>query len=417
VDSVICFENVYKQFTLYRERPRSFQELFLFWRRYRRHKPEKFAVLQNLNFQVTPGETVGIIGANGAGKSTILKLVARIIQPTRGKVTVNGRVAALLELGAGFHPDLTGRENVYLNGAVLGFSRKEMRRCFDEIVDFSELESFIDVPVKHYSSGMYMRLAFAVAIHLDPEILLVDEILAVGDSAFQRKCVDRIYEMRQQGVTILMVSHSLEAVTRLCNRVVWLEEGQIQADGPAREVVQAYLNLVNRKDQERLAREQSTETLEDETDRLGSGEIRVTHVEFLDAQGIPTGVFRTGDRLTIRLHYQAAEPIERPVFGIALYRDDDLHVTGPNTKTGNLTIAVANGAGHIDYMVDELPLMAGRYELTCSVYDETISHQFDHLHRACGFSVQPRTVWDELGVVHLPARWVCSSNTSNGSKA
>ena len=225
----IRFDRVSKKFILHKERPRSFQELALSL--FRRHNDphsrahlsgdsqEEFWALKEVSFTVERGESVGLIGPNGAGKSTALKLVARVLEPSSGRVMVNGQVAALLELGAGFHPDLTGRENIYLNGAVLGFDHKGMRRRFDAIVAFSELEPFIDVPIKHYSSGMYMRLAFAVAVNVDPEILLVDEILAVGDSAFQRKCLDRIYDMRQQGVTILMVSHNLDATARLLSLI------------------------------------------------------------------------------------------------------------------------------------------------------------------------------------------------------
>jgi len=405
----IRFQNVSKQFTLHRERPRSFQEVFLSWRRHRRQKPEQFWVLRDLTFDVAKNETLGVIGSNGAGKSTILKLIAGIIVPTRGKIDVSGRVSSLLELGAGFHPDLTGRENVFLYGSLLGLSRATMRQRFDEIVAFSELDEFIDLPVKTYSSGMYLRLAFAVAIHVDPEVLLIDEILAVGDSAFQRKCTDRIYEMRRQGVTILLVSHSLDSVIRLCSRAIWLEDGRALADGPAREVVQAYLDRVNEIDRARLTRAKARSGDGDVTDRTGSGEIRVTDVEFLNGQGRPAQVFRTGDPLVVRIHYWADEPVERPVFGLGLYRDDDLHVTGPNTKTGGLTIPVADGRGSVDYSIAELPLMAGRYELTVTVYDDTISHQYDGVYRAYSFSVQPRTPWDRLGVVELAARWLSVS--------
>ncbi len=421
--TAIRFDQVSKKFMLQKERPRSFQELVLGLLR-RRNEPrihadsqEEFWALKGVSFTVERGESVGLIGPNGAGKSTALKLVARVLEPSSGRVTVNGQVAALLELGAGFHPDLTGRENIYLNGAVLGFDYKGMQRRFDAIVAFSELEPFIDVPVKHYSSGMYMRLAFAVAINVAPEILLVDEILAVGDRAFQRKCLDRIYEMRREGVTILMVSHDLDATVRLCSRAIWLEDGSVQLDGDSRQVADRYLQWVNEKDRMRLDRQQAQrqEEAEDEEGegakqpsapvRAGSGEIRITDVEFLNGSGEAATVFRTGDPLTMRLHYRAEEPIERPVFGIGLYRDDDLHVSGPNTHTDGLTIPLVDGEGYLDYVVDSLPLMEGHYELTVAVYDETISHQFDGLYRAFTFTVQPRTPWDTLGVVRLPARW------------
>ncbi|HDD25427.1 MAG TPA: ABC transporter ATP-binding protein [Chloroflexi bacterium] len=419
----IRFDRVSKKFILHKERPRSFQELALSL--FRRHNDphsrahlsgdsqEEFWALKEVSFTVERGESVGLIGPNGAGKSTALKLVARVLEPSSGRVMVNGQVAALLELGAGFHPDLTGRENIYLNGAVLGFDHKGMRRRFDAIVAFSELEPFIDVPIKHYSSGMYMRLAFAVAVNVDPEILLVDEILAVGDSAFQRKCLDRIYDMRQQGVTILMVSHNLDATARLCNRAVWLEDGLVQLDGDSHQVADRYLQWVNEKDQVRLEKSRSEQASHRDEEaktkgarrRSGTGEIRITEVEFLDVHGNAVHTFRTGDSMTVRLHYHAAERVERPVFGIGLYRDDDLHVSGPNTYTDGLTIPMLQGDGYLDYIVDSLLLMKGHYELTVAVYDETISHQFDGLYRAFDFTVQPRTPWDALGVVRLPGRW------------
>ena len=434
------FNHVSKYFVK-SHRATSFREtvINLFSRQRGPRQAERLQVLDDVSFKLEVGQTIGFIGANGAGKSSLLKLIVGILQPTSGEIRVSGRIAALLELGAGFHPELTGRENIYLNGSIMGLSRNEVARKFDDIVAFSELEDFIDMPVKHYSSGMYVRLGFSVAVNTQPEILLVDEVLAVGDAAFQRKCMDRIYDIRRQGVTILMVSHGLDAITRLCNRLLWLKDGIIKADGDSRQVADQYLQWINQKDQERLEKQadkknrgslekqvetEAPEPLEKQADaedpapsdesqpvepriplRGGTGEIRVTSVDFLDVQGVAVQVLCTGDPLTIRLYYCATELVEHPVFGIGLYRDDDLHVTGPNTKISNMIIPVASGESYVDYVIDHLPLMAGRYELTVAVYDETLSHQFDGLHRAYSFSVQPRTVWDTLGVVHLPARW------------
>ncbi|MBN1134947.1 MAG: ABC transporter ATP-binding protein, partial [Anaerolineae bacterium] len=261
----MTFDRVSKQFTLRHERARSFQELFLSLPGLRRNRlpvtpgrvapakgKERFWALRNVSFEIGSSGMVGIIGPNGAGKSTVLKLATRIIEPSAGRISVNGRVSALLELGAGFHPDLTGRENVYLNGSILGFSRAEMDCIFDEIVDFAEMDRFIDVPVKHYSSGMYMRLAFAIAINVRPDILLVDEVLAVGDQAFQARCLDRISEMKRRGVTIVLVTHDLDAVRSLCDRAIWLDEGKIQAEGTVDLVVEKYLNQVHMEDEQIL---------------------------------------------------------------------------------------------------------------------------------------------------------------------
>jgi ABC-type polysaccharide/polyol phosphate transport system ATPase subunit len=225
----IQFDHVSKKFILHRERPRSLQELAVNLFRRNNNSHEEFWALQDVSFTVEQGETLGLIGPNGAGKSTALKLISRIIEPTSGQIEVNGQVGALLELGAGFHPDLTGRENIYLNGSILGLSRAQIRRKLDAIIAFAELERFIDVPVKHYSSGMYVRLGFSVAVHTDPEVLLVDEVLAVGDQNFQHKCLERIMEMQRQGITICFVSHGLGEVRRLCSRAVWLDDGMVQA--------------------------------------------------------------------------------------------------------------------------------------------------------------------------------------------
>jgi len=235
--TALRFENVSKEFRLSKLRVRSLQEIFvnMFDREARRR--HQFWALQDVSFAVKPGETMAILGVNGSGKSTILKLISRIIEPTRGTITVGGRMSALLELGAGFHPDLTGRENIYLNGSILGFSRLAMRRRLDSIIEFADIGEFIDVPIRNYSSGMQMRLGFSVAVHVDPEIILVDEVLAVGDYSFQQKCLRRIGQMQQEGVTILFVSHDFQAVERLCSRAVWLEQGRVQADGDTAEVL------------------------------------------------------------------------------------------------------------------------------------------------------------------------------------
>src|SRR5436190_10621844 len=259
---VIKFSHVSKRFILHHERPRSFQEMVvnLFGLRNPSRRGvampgparEEFWALRDVNFSVYAGEAVGIIGENGSGKSTTLKLISRILEPSSGSVSVKGKVSALLELGTGFHPDLTGRENIFLNGSLLGIPRKEMVARYQSIVDFSELHEFIDTPIKHYSSGMIMRLGFAVAINVDPDILLTDEVLAVGDEAFQRKCLEQIALLRKRGVTILYVSHALDSVRGLCKRAIWLDHGRMIADGPAGDVVDQYLAYENERHAERL---------------------------------------------------------------------------------------------------------------------------------------------------------------------
>lgn len=235
--SVITFENVSKEFKLTQLPVRSLQDMFVYYLKKEMRGKRHFWALRDVSFSINPGETVGILGRNGSGKSTILKLISRIIDPTGGVITVNGRLSALLELGAGFHPDLTGRENIFLNGSILGLGRKAMRKKVDDIIDFAGIGDFIDVPIRNYSSGMQMRLGFSVAVHVEPELILVDEVLAVGDYSFQLKCLERIRQMQKDGVTILFVSHDFKAVQDLCTRALWLEDGQIQADGPVDEIL------------------------------------------------------------------------------------------------------------------------------------------------------------------------------------
>ncbi|RME54349.1 MAG: ABC transporter ATP-binding protein [Caldilineae bacterium] len=418
MSTVVEFDHVSKWFTLYHQN-RTLQERVQDLFRPRQNRiptKEQFWALRDVSFSVQEGETVGLVGANGSGKSTALKLIARILEPTQGAIRVDGRVSALLELGAGFHPDLTGRENVFLSGSLMGLSRQDMLRAFDEIVEFSEMEQFIDMPVKHYSSGMFMRLAFAVAVHVDPEILLVDEVLAVGDASFQRKCMEHIGQLKRAGVTIIMVSHDLETMARLCERIVWLEKGRVVEVGQGRQVVNNYVARVNELQQAALERQRTEEADEgpavDGRDSRNDGVLqgqeeqtgKITRIEVLTGGHVSTSIV-TGDDLTIRVHYRARQPITHPVFGLALHRDDGVHVTGPNTHVDEFVIDQIHGEGYIDYVLPHAPLMAGRYYISASLFDETVTLCHDYVHEFHSFLVQPRTVWDELGVVRFPAHW------------
>ena len=385
VTAAVRFDSVSKKFTLHHERTRSFQETVLAFLKRQNNSREELWALKDASFAVERGKTVGIIGPNGSGKSTILKLITRILEPTSGHVVVQGRVSALIELGTGFHPDLTARENIYLNGSILGFGRNEMKAKFDRIVEFSELEKFIDVPIKHFSSGMHMRLGFAVAIHVDPDILLIDEILAVGDQAFQNKCLAKIGELRSQGLTILFVSHDLEAVRNLCNSALWLEDGVIQDRGTTDKVIDSYLNNVTAVAEARLSREQRITSNEN---RWGSGEVEITEVKLLDAQGRERRSFKTGERMVVRLKYHAHIEVRQPVFGVAIYGSDGVHISGPNTKLSDYPVESVKGAGEIDYIIDMLPLLEGTYELSAVVYDQECLHAYDHQHRMHSFMVQ-----------------------------
>jgi len=404
VSSVIRFENVSKKFNLHRERARSFQELALsLFRRDTDSRDEEFWALRDVSFTVEQGETVGLIGPNGAGKSTALKLVSRIIEPTSGRIEANGRVGALLELGAGFHPDLSGRENVYLNGSILGLSRAQIRQKIAGIIAFAELERFIDMPVKHYSSGMRMRLGFSIAAHIEPEILLVDEVLAVGDAAFQRKCLERIDRMRSEGTTILFVSHSTEMVRKLCSRAVWLDEGELVADGSAESVATRYLTHTWDSEEGKLKpRKARTE----ESRRWGSGEVQIVSVRLLDGSGQEKQHFQTGEPLTVEMRYRAEKRVERPVFGLAIHRSDGTHITGPNTQFAGLDIPFIEGDGDIMYHVDHLPLMEGSYLLSVSVVNQDSTLMYDYHDRLYPFRVRHVGERGErYGLMSLGGEW------------
>jgi lipopolysaccharide transport system ATP-binding protein len=397
-DPIVIFDHVSKTFDLHRGRSRSFKELlvnFGRWRQSRVH--DDLHALQDASFVIERGEAVGFIGSNGAGKSTLLKLIARILEPDSGTVTVGGRVGALLELGSGFHPDLTGRENVYLNASIMGLNRRDVERRFDEIVAFSELERFIDVPVKHYSSGMYVRLGFAVAINMEPEILLVDEVLAVGDAAFQRKCFERIDRMRADGITLLFVSHSASAVRMHCSRAIWLESGEVLADGMAEAVVQRYTTYTWEKDEGKLQVPNGT--------RWGTGRVEITRVQLLDGDGEETQLFKTGEPLMVVLHYQATERVERPVFGLAIHRSDGTHITGPNTQFAGLDIAAVTGNGAVTYTVSELPLLDGLYAVSAAVHNWEDTETFDYHDRLYTFRVLPGEE-EKYGIVTLDGHWM-----------
>lgn len=399
---LIEFENVSKRFVLHHERARSFQELFVNAVK-RNSGREEFWAIKDVSFQIEQGESLAIVGPNGSGKSTTLKLVSRILQPTKGQVTVAKRVSALLELGAGFHPELTGRENVYLNGSLFGYSRSEMDAKFDDIVEFAELEHFIDTPIKHFSTGMVMRLGFSVAIFTDPEILITDEVLAVGDESFQRKCLDKIWQYRHEGRTIIFVSHSLSTVRTLCQRAIWLDHGVMKADGAASDVVDAYL-----VDTYKRSAEHGIDAAHSATgNRWGTGQALITDVRFCEASGAErTGpVYETGEPMVVRVSYDAKERIERPQFGLAIHRADGMHITGPNNVVHGRELPAIEGAGWFEYRIDRLPLLQGKYELTIAIYDHEALHPFDHHHRMYVFNVLNGTVREQEGGIQIPASW------------
>ncbi len=393
----ISIDGVSKRFRSYAGRAGSLKEAVT---RGTRASSQEFWALRDVTFDIPDGSMFSLIGHNGSGKSTLLRCIAGIYQPTAGSITSHGRISALLELGSGFHPDLSGRENVYLNVSIIGLSRKEIDRVFDEIVEFAEVEEFIDTPIRFYSSGMYVRLGFSVAVHVDPEILIVDEVIAVGDERFQRRCFDHLYELRRRGVTIVMVTHSLSTVQTMSDHAAWLDHGELQMVGPAGDVVQGYLERVNKA--ERSARTGGVEA--SDMAHHGSGEIVVSRIEILDAVGDPTGVGTHGDPLVIRLHYDTAEPIDSPVFALTL-RHNNMVVASSTTQASGVDLGRLDGVGFVDYAFDEFPVMPGNYEVFTSIYDDHGQHAYFHQDGPVHLPVRPGSRNVLPGLVDMPAVW------------
>ncbi|MBX3059793.1 MAG: ABC transporter ATP-binding protein [Anaerolineae bacterium] len=397
VEPVITFQNVSKRFVFSKERPRSgWRAVASIFARHQDEERDLWAV-RDVSFTVAPGQCFGIVGRNGSGKSTALKLIARILRPSDGRIIVRGRVSALLELGAGFHPDLTGRENIYLNASLLGLDEATTDARFDDIVAFSELGEYIEMPVKHYSSGMYMRLGFSVAIHMQPDILIVDEILAVGDQAFQTKCLDAIMQMRHDGVTIIMVSHNLNVMRTLCTHMLWMDKGRMRALGPVEDVAAEYQAYAYEK--EAAASSTAVAPAPD------SSGVDITAVRFLDAQGEANHVFLTGEPMTIEMQYVAHRPVDNPEFGLAIFRQDGVHVNGPNTKLAGLDLGRLHGPGVVRYHIERLPLLPARYEVTTAVHDGQTHFCYAYHQRAYTFRVVPGGADEMDGLIAMPATW------------
>jgi len=383
---------VAKRFRLYRERNQSLKAALL---RGRRAAYEEFWALRDVSFEIPEGTTFGLIGENGSGKSTLLKCIARILRPDAGEVRTHGTLAALLELGSGFHPELSGRENVYLNGSILGMSKRDIDARFDAIVDFAGIAPFIDQPVKTYSSGMYVRLGFSVAINVDPDILLVDEVLAVGDAAFQEKCMEKFAEFRRAGKTVVVVSHAMGSLRSFCDVAAWLEHGKLVRVGPATSVVDDYVD-------EGHAERKHTEG---GGSRWGSGEARLTKVQLLDAQGRSTTRVRTGDRVTLRLAYEADEPIAKPVFGLALENLEGVYVWAHHSRDGGFVPEKISGTGSVDLVVSRLMLQPGTFDVLASLVDYTTTHTYDFLRHCYRFDVEAGEPRESGGIVALGGEW------------
>lgn len=394
-DTAIEVSDVWKSFRIYQERSHTLKERFIG----RSNKYEEFWALKGVSFEVPQGSTLGIIGPNGSGKSTTLKVLARILTPNRGAVRVNGSIASLLELGTGFHPDLTGRENVYLASSVLGRSERETTAMYDSIVDFAGVEEFMELPVKNYSSGMYARLAFAVSISVEPDVLLLDEVLAVGDEEFQMKCYDRISHFRQDGRTIVLVSHSLDTIRSMCRDAIWIQKGHLQAYGPSEDVVADYLGDVHVNAAAVTAHEPGAS-------RWGNGDVTITGVRTIGPDGRATTALRGAEPVTIEVSYESARAVDELVVGLAIYRADSMeHVHGQNSLRSDLGLKLPP-RGTVRFAMDELPLLKGPYVMTVALHDRSSANVYDWHEREYAFTVldTARTL-GQGGLVYVPATW------------
>jgi lipopolysaccharide transport system ATP-binding protein len=440
-DSAIVVSDLSKKFRRYTERRTTLREQFV---RGRGKRDEDFWALRDINFEVERGTTFGLVGHNGSGKSTLLKILAGIHRPTTGSVSADGRLAALLELGSGFHPELTGRQNIYLNGAILGLSRKQVNKSMEEIIDFSGVEEFIDAPVKVYSSGMVVRLGFSIAVKVEPEILLVDEIIAVGDEQFQRKCMDHLFHLRQAGTTIVIVGHALMELRQLCSRGVWIEHGHQRMVGTISKVCDAYLAEVNLRETAATTSAESIIPIEavrplsppgapqhsdpdsvvntgsapdegsDQVDEAipdessgarewGTREIVVTAVDMLDGEGRRLAFTVPDTSVMFRLHYRASMPQQDVGFALEVKHESGTIVATPNSWVSGVTFDLDPGVGHVDMEVPQLNLLPGEYEI--GSYVASRGHTFHARYGALELRLRPGAGDMEPGLARIPNTW------------
>lgn len=412
-ENSIVIKDLTKKFKVYFDKGQSFKERILFRGR---NRHEDRVVLDGISLTVKKGEAVGLIGHNGCGKSTLLKLMTRILYPDKGTIDVKGRVSSLIELGAGFHPDMSGRENIYTNASIFGLSKKEIDRRLDDIIAFSELEEFIDNPVRTYSSGMYMRLAFSVAINVNADVLLIDEILAVGDTNFQAKCFSKLQEIKAKGTTIVIVSHSLEQIEAFCDRTVWINDGKIVADGLPRDIHPEYLDYMGQLRNDQLKKEKAREegsveeeSVEEETEekeedkkRFGNGDAKITNVKILDKDGEEKTVFHVGSKITIRVAFKVKKKIEDAVFGVGIFRNDGVYCYGTNTRIDRLPKFDIEKDGVLEIEMPVVDLLPGKYLVDLAIQSGNWV-PVDYYKEACSFETYSKR--EDCGIVRINQTW------------
>ncbi len=394
--SAVVVSDVSKSFRIYRDRQRSLKATVI---KGGRARYDEFWALKDVDLEIQQGKTFGLLGNNGSGKSTLLKCMAQILRPNKGSITHYGRMAAMLEVGSGFHPELSGRDNVYLNGAILGMSKGEIDGKFDSIVDFSGVSDFIDQPVKNYSSGMYVRLGFAVSIHVDPDVLLVDEVLAVGDMAFQEKCTEKFSELRRDGRTVVVVSHAIGQMRTFCDDAAWLRKGELMGVGPAQDIIDEYADQAHNPSSEPSVEETHLKG------HIGSGEATIDRFELLSGSHVVDHV-RTGDELTIRIHFTCHHPVQKPVFGVEIEHDSGFVVWGHSTTDGDWSFpTLTPGQGSVDVVIPDLPLREGQFALNGGIAAVDRARGIDQVRRALTFSVRRGEPGETAGVAVMHSRF------------
>ena len=394
-DVVISVKDVEKSFKIYSDKGHTLKERLLFFKQ--RNSYTRHEVLKGVTLEIEKGEVVGLVGHNGCGKSTLLKLMTKIIYPDKGKIEINGKISSLLELGAGFHPDMTGRENIYTNASIFGLTKKEIDARLDNIIEFSELEEFIDSPVRTYSSGMYMRLAFSVAINVDADILLIDEILAVGDARFQAKCFNKMLELKKSGITIVIVSHDLGSIERLCNRAIWIEEGKIRDEGIPHDIVAEYLDDIMSKDENKKIKVQSKEKIEEkitekkeskkDKNRTGNKDVEIIDIKLLNEKDEVSDTYNSEDKLKIQVKYKRNnDELKDSVFGFGIFRNDGLNCYGTNTFIDNFGKIKIQDEGTVEVIIDQIQLLEGKYYLDIAFHDE-YGKPYDYIRKIKKFSI------------------------------
>lgn len=406
----IRLRGVSRSFRVFHERNQTVKEALL--RRRRAAYEERWA-LREVDLDIAPGEAVAIVGENGSGKSTLLKLLAGIVPPHAGTVAAGGAVASMLELGAGFHPDFTGRENVFMNGSIHGLSERDLRARLDDILEFSELRAFIDMPVRTYSSGMQMRLAFAVAAHVNPDVLLLDEVLAVGDEAFQRKCFGRIGEFRRGGGTLVFVSHDANLVERMCGRAVLLVDGRVAADGPPAPVLAAYHRLLADQGAPAPAGPGGLPGAGEDPRVWGTGRVAVTAARLIGPDG-PTDRLAAGAPLVVEMDVEAREPVDTPAFGIAIQSAEGTPLYGTNTGMDEVPLERLAGRATVAFTIPALNLHEGRFTVTLAVHSRDESEIYHWLDRWLEFSVFP--MGSGVGPVDLTGGWTIRAEAATPSR-